>query len=697
MFTFVQFWEYTNQRIRYNESIQPLEDITNLSLTDLKKYPPQQCALPKTPTFGPASHSRHMDRRNALRRYHSPALLRLSKTKQRDYLETLSKFVHKKYQKLTQKKQYEDDEDDWLHSRDDIPHFSLCSADPILNPQKRKNRLRRKDGVVKWKGDEAKRLKVCISALMQMRFHDQLAYSAAMAISIWTGLCYLTPLLSAFCADAKWGRATTLIIAQYVFAVGMFCIAISTYFGVEYYSMTHGLFWFGMVIVGVGFGGFKPTLSPLGADQFDAKHKTNAQKQIAKEKRSSFFGWLYWANQVGAIFASSVIAYICQNIDFSIGWSLASIALIFAIASYYSAKNYFICVPPEGSVFFNFVKVACRSCRNKCRRMEPPPLHTCTLSVSTRLSESVSPMKRSKHSPPHTPGSLISSSACYTPQKASILDWNKRCNGGDFDAIFVEDIKTALSALPALIPFPIAYIIYTNLLTLVYSQGCQMNVQMGRSGRFVLPISSLSLISTITIIIFVPATERYLYPAMNERGGCFRVTPLKKMAVAFTTAIIAMLVSAATEMIRKSSYVYQFTQSEMSSPCGEGLPVSDMSILWQSPQFFLLGMSRVLINTGAQDFFYTEAPKSMKSTLFSLNYAVDGFGAVCGSASIILVNRVPTHPWITNNLNDGHLEYYFFAIAAIMSIAFAFFISFANGYTYKEFKRLKRGKTLRGK
>eukprot|EP01083_Nonionella_stella_P176042 614866_1 len=103
MFTFVQFWEYTNQRIRYNESIQPLEDITNLSLTDLKKYPPQQCALPKTPTFGPASHSRHMDRRNALRRYHSPALLRLSKTKQRDYLETLSKFVHKKYQKLTQK------------------------------------------------------------------------------------------------------------------------------------------------------------------------------------------------------------------------------------------------------------------------------------------------------------------------------------------------------------------------------------------------------------------------------------------------------------------------------------------------------------------------------------------------------------------------------------------------------------------
>ena len=159
------------------------------------------------------------------------------------------------------------------------------------------------------------------------------ASSAAMSISIWTGLCYLTPLLSAYAADAKWGRAKTLVIAQYIFFVGMFLIAISTYFGVKYYDATHGLFWLGMVIVGVGFGGFKPTLSPLGADQFDAKHKTDEQKRIAKEKRSSFFGWLYWANQVGAIFASSVIAYICQNIDFSIGWSLACIALIFGMMS----------------------------------------------------------------------------------------------------------------------------------------------------------------------------------------------------------------------------------------------------------------------------------------------------------------------------------------------------------------------------
>jgi len=259
----------------------------------------------------------------------------------------------------------------------------------------------------------------------------------------------------------------------------------------------------------------------------------------------------------------------------------------------------------------------------------------------------------------------------------------------------VEDIKSALSALPALIPFPVAYIIYTNLLTLVYSQGCQMNVQMGSNG-FMFPISSLSLIGTITIIVFVPLTESVVYPAMNRYGGCLKVTPLRKMGSAFTLAILAMLISGVTEIVRKSNLVRQFTVDEMSSPCGNGLPVSDLSILWQSPQFFLLGMSRVLINTGAQDFFYTESPKSMKSTLFSLNYAVDGVGAMMGSLSIMVVNS-GDDPWITNNLNDGHLEYYFFSIGGIMIVLFGMFLVFAAGYTYKEFKRKKRGRRLRGK
>ena len=266
-FNFAQFWEHTNQRIRYDENLESLENFSNLSINDLKQYPPQQCALPTTPTFKPIS--RQIERRDVLRRLSSPAKLRLSKTKQRDYMESLSKWVNKKYKKWTTKRQYEDDEEwetessfdsgEWetdsdYDTIDTIPSITTESRrkgltkleDDIKFPeptkfyldidnsrqkQQRKvgspplkqttpllhqhssagavtkllkgpkylsvpkldkrissegKRLRRKPidpkAKIKWKGDEAKRLKVCISALMQMRFHDQLAYSGTVQI-----------------------------------------------------------------------------------------------------------------------------------------------------------------------------------------------------------------------------------------------------------------------------------------------------------------------------------------------------------------------------------------------------------------------------------------------------------------------------------------------------------------------------------
>ena len=236
MFTFAQFWEYTNQRIRYNENIKYLR---KLSDTTLKSHPPQQCELPKTPTFKPQI-SRQIEDRNVLRfdQYSSSAKLRLSKTKQRDYMESVSKWAHKKYKKWTTRNQNESsaewstdsstyDSEDWETDSDyeDTMDKSNQSSQqgsfispveqqynilhPTSSPINKKNsstpllghgvvsetmkgprfdrkisrngkRLKRR---AKWKGDEEKRLKVCISALMQMRFHDQLAYSGIHTVS----------------------------------------------------------------------------------------------------------------------------------------------------------------------------------------------------------------------------------------------------------------------------------------------------------------------------------------------------------------------------------------------------------------------------------------------------------------------------------------------------------------------------------
>ncbi len=83
------------------------------------------------------------------------------------------------------------------------------------------------------------------------------------------------------------------------------------------------------------------------------------------------------------------------------------------------------------------------------------------------------------------------------------------------------------------------------------------------------------------------------------------------------------------------------------------------------------------------EFFYHEAPESMKSIVFSIFMLSIGLGAWLGSLSIVIVNTFP-NPWIPNDLDDGYLEYYFFLLAAIMFLSFFIFLKMAKGYTYKD-------------
>ena len=59
------------------------------------------------------------------------------------------------------------------------PTVTLRNRVSSKGKRKRKGKKKQKDSKTdnKWQGDERQRLKIWVSALMQMRFHDQLAYS----------------------------------------------------------------------------------------------------------------------------------------------------------------------------------------------------------------------------------------------------------------------------------------------------------------------------------------------------------------------------------------------------------------------------------------------------------------------------------------------------------------------------------------
>src|SRR6185436_6424732 len=51
-----------------------------------------------------------------------------------------------------------------------------------------------------------------------------------------------------------------------------------------------------------------------------------------------------------------------------------------------------------------------------------------------------------------------------------------------------------------------------------------------------------------------------------------------------------------------------------------------VNILWQFPQFFFLAAAETLISVTALEFAYSQAPKSMKSTIMSLWFLTFSLG-----------------------------------------------------------------------
>jgi POT family proton-dependent oligopeptide transporter len=111
-----------------------------------------------------------------------------------------------------------------------------------------------------------------------------------------------------------------------------------------------------------------------------------------------------------------------------------------------------------------------------------------------------------------------------------------------------------------------------------------------------LQASQLSALNPFMVLLLIPVFSRLVFPGLEKAG--LRVTPLGKMSAGMFVTVLSFASATAIDVL-----------------LARGVAVS---ALWQVPQYLFLTAGEVLVSVTGLEFSYTQAPRSMKSTIMSI-------------------------------------------------------------------------------
>jgi len=237
----------------------------------------------------------------------------------------------------------------------------------------------------------------------------------------------------------------------------------------------------------------------------------------------------------------------------------------------------------------------------------------------------------------------------------------------------VEEVKILIRMLPIWFTCVFYSAAMCQTATTFVQQGNAMNTKIG---SFSVPAASLNSAEVIFMMVWVAFQDSVVIPvARRYTGNPAGLTLLQRMGVGRLLAVPAMGAAALVETWRLRRV----------------RAGGNLSIGWQLPQFVILACSDVFCGIAQLEFFYAEAPASMRSLCSAFQFLAMSLAYYVNTLVVSVVAAATTaggRPgWLPADLNDGHLDYYFWMWTGISAVNYAVYTAFAKRYTLKKVVR----------
>ncbi|CAN7068570.1 unnamed protein product [Brassica rapa subsp. trilocularis] len=484
---------------------------------------------------------------------------------------------------------------------------------------------------------------------------------AANILFLWSAATNFFPLIGAFIADSYTGRFPLIGFGSSTSLLGMLSLWLAAMIqpkcdkSIDVCQPTTPfqllLLYSFFTLTSIGAGGVRSSCLAFAADQL----QLNSTTRISTTALETLFNWYYFSVMLAYFHSESLLVFVQTKYGWQIGFGVSLAVMALSVAMFFVASPFYVkfkCGPSLVSGLFQVLVAAFRNQHVDLASEE----HVISYHHETGPSFSI-PSQKLRY--------LNKACATSNPRQDLTLTGNSQNPWKLCTVQQVEDFKSLVNVLPIWSTGIILSLVTACQASFIVLQAKAMDRRTFIKG-FEIPPGCYGVFMIISFVVFLVIYDIVVVPLVSWALRKPRLGVMVRMGAGIAISVLCISTLAIVEYVRRKR------------AREEGGTM--LSAMWLLPYMLLGGISEALISIAQNEFFYSELPKSMSSvatTLSGLNMAA---ASLVSSWIVTAVDTATCRSWITEDINEGHLDYYYWLMTAFSLLNVVYFVWCSKAY-----------------